>query len=172
MELAKPIAVGVIRPWERRLGVTVGIVAFILLLAVVAIPSFDGPYMRQAANEASTVGAVRTLTTFQQRYAATFASRGYACEFPKLHPIGPQAVELDEWWYLSESVPQRSGYRLSIRDCVADSDGHVRHYALVAVPVIPGKSGFRAFCSDESGVIYYDKSGSAADCLTRKNPLN
>jgi hypothetical protein len=30
---------------------------------------------------------------------------------------------------------------------------------------------FRAFCTDDSGVLWYDKDGSAADCLALHQPL-
>ena len=44
-------------------------------------------------------------------------------------------------------------------------------FSVAAAPIEPGRSGFRAFCTDDSGVLWYDKDGSAADCLALHQPL-
>ena len=40
--------------------------------------------------------------------------------------------------------------------------GFVDGYEVSAVPVSPGTTGQRSFCSDQSGVIRYDPTGNAA----------
>jgi hypothetical protein len=142
------------------------------------LPTFDGPHMRQRGNEASTVGTLIRLTKLQSAHARAFPLRGFACDFAALHPIGAVAKEdnsdfyWDQYWYLNDAPVHRSGYVLNLTNCPADTSGRVSHYAFVAVPQRPGTTGFRAFCADDTGAIYYDDSGSAEACLVNKKPLN
>src|SRR4051812_35308008 len=97
--------------WGRRLGIAFAIIATIFLLAAIVIPNPDGPHRRQHLNEAITVGTLRQLNKLQTTYAATFGTRGFACELQELHPVGASADRYDdEWGYLINSEHRRLGY--------------------------------------------------------------
>ncbi len=145
------------------------VVAFVILCAIVAIPNFDDSAARR--NEASAVGTLRQFTDLQRNFGAAFPSKGYACDLRSLHPVGSLQDGYDRWSFLTEDAHRYAGYFFSLKECTSRGAPN-GHYFVVAVPAEPGKSGDRAFCSDESGVIYYDKTGSADACLARKNPLN
>jgi hypothetical protein len=69
-----------------------------------------------------------------------------------------------------DTLGVRSGYLFTLRGCEPTSNNP--KYQLIAIPREPGKSGFRAFCSDESGYIYDDAAGSGEQCLQRKKPIS
>jgi hypothetical protein len=64
-----------------------------------------------------------------------------------------------------------SGYRFEIRGCTRGNDGRFSHYQVSAIPITPGVTGVRAFCTDDSGNVFYDLNGSAIQCLAAKQPL-
>jgi hypothetical protein len=84
---------------------------------------------------------------------------------PKLTPVADQTDR-----YLT-SAGHYAGYIFSITDCTTGSDGRVTEYEFSAVPFEPGKSGFRAFCTNDNGVIWTDANGSAGACMANKESL-
>jgi hypothetical protein len=50
------------------------------------------------------------------------------------------------------STGERAGYSFVISGCETLGDKAVRQYQIMAVPIEPGKSGWRSFCTDETGV--------------------
>jgi len=142
----------------------------VVFVVVMSVPVMDGPHRRQHGNEASTVGMLSTITELQSNYAAAHPGQGFACDLARLKSTGP----VKDPYYDPEEflvTGTRSGYRLKVADCRADSNGVVIHYQVTAVPLEPGKSGFRAFCTDESGSLWYDEAGSAANCLAARRPV-
>ena len=70
------------------------VVAIILTIAAIAIPSLLRS--RIAANEASAVASIRTITTAETAYAQTYPSIGYTCTLSDLGPpASGQGLELD-----------------------------------------------------------------------------
>jgi hypothetical protein len=132
------------------------------------VPTLDGPHSRLSANEVSAVGKLRTIITLQDEYAA-HAYTGFACELPLLKPLGQQNFPDYSMDFLTTGT--QSGYRFFLVGCGSDTNRARVHYQLTAVPVEEGITGIRAFCADESGVIWYDKAGSAANCLASRLPL-
>jgi len=65
----------------------------------------------------------------------------------------------------------KSGYKFAVFNCRTDVKTVVTHYEATAVPTEQGKTGLRAFCTDESGVICYDQQGSAPGCLASRRQL-
>ena len=63
------------------------VVAIILLIAAIAIPNYFRSKM--SANEAATVGNLRTMTTALTIYALTFKECGYPNTLTKLQPGTP-----------------------------------------------------------------------------------
>jgi hypothetical protein len=64
------------------------------------------------------------------------------------------------------------GDKFMLGNCRSDDKGVVVYYEATAVPVEHGRTGFHAFCTDESGLLWYDEQGSAATCLVSRRPLH
>lgn len=138
------------------------VVAIILTIAAIAIPSLLRS--RIAANEASAVGSVRTITTAETAYAQTFPSLGYTCNISDLGPpasgtpiTATAAGVIDS--VLASGVKQ--GYSFMISNCTGTP---ASTYSSAGVPLNFGGSGVRSFCSDASGTIWFATDGTAATC--------
>jgi type IV pilus assembly protein PilA len=151
------------------------VVAIILIIAAIAIPNLLRS--RMAANEASAVGSVRTITTAAITFNSTYGD-GFATNLQELG--GPAGVPntcknaglLDPVLSTVAGVNQKSGYSFTVNagtaavaaasvpaGCTAgDTDG----FGILAQPITVGTTGQRQFCSDASGVIYFDPTGVAA----------
>jgi hypothetical protein len=66
-------------------GHAVFLIAAALFIAAILVPGQGDS--RTAMNEASAIGSLRTLTTFQNRYAADNSSKGFACELAQLRDV-------------------------------------------------------------------------------------
>jgi len=127
-----------------------------LILAAIAIPNFLRAWM--AANEASAVGAVRTLVTAEVAYAGQQPNEGYTCSLPVLSQAGMISGGL--------ASGQKSGYAVALSGCAPGLEGGaIAKYQVVAYPMNVNQTGMRAFCSDESTVIKVDSGGSARRCV-------
>jgi len=145
------------------LGLSILTAGVLLLL----IPTFTRPH-RLFVNEASAVSALRTVISLQQEYSTAHPDTGFACELLLLKPIAERQVPD----YLSELLTTglRSGYRFSVI-CASDANRATVHYQLAAVPVEQSKTGVRAFCTDDVGVIWYDLDGSVTNCFGSRHAL-
>jgi hypothetical protein len=146
-------------------------IALIFLLGVLTFfsPSFHDKHFGVAQNESTAVSSLRKLNSLENQYAAAHADKGFACELTLLQPteemrdpFGPYATLLTGVW---------SGYKFAVVGCVPSASGVVTHYAVTAIPVSPYGTGVRAFCTDESGSIFYDLMGSGSECLAAKQLL-
>jgi len=144
-------------------------VILILCLAALFIPTLDGPNSRRTANEAVTVGNLRRITTLQNDYAASHPTKGFACQLPLLKPSAPSrdAFDSDAFWLSGERV----GYRIAFAGCEPEPNSVVTRYRITAVPLEPRKSGVRAFCTDETGALWFDASGSVENCLASRRTI-
>jgi hypothetical protein len=70
------------------------------------------------------------------------------------------------------STGKRAGYSFVISGCETTPDAAVRQYRIIAVPMEPGKSGWRSFCTDEPGVLRYTLDASAESCLASHNVID
>jgi type IV pilus assembly protein PilA len=137
----------------------VGSVPMLLIIAAIVIPNVLRA--RIAANEASAVGAVRTLIVAETVYSQAHPAAGYTCAL----------TDFDEIDSTLKSG-KKSGYAFELKDCAAGTEGTGNvTYRIVAYPVTPNQTGVRAFCSDESAVIRVDPSGSAQGCTESSSPL-
>ena len=130
----------------------------VLIIAAIAIPNLLRAKI--AANEASALGAVRTVSTACLAYAGQYKS------FPlALSDLGPGAQPSAR---SADLVPEgvasghKSGYVLTYEPG-SDADGMARTYTLRADPVTPGASGVRHFFVDQSGVIRVNMDGPASE---------
>jgi type IV pilus assembly protein PilA len=150
------------------------VVAIILIIAAIAIPNLLRSKM--AANEASAVGSLRTITTASVTYSSTYGN-GFP---PSLGAAGGAAgvtIATCDAALLIDSVlsgnggtvipPQKSGYNFTyVPGVVVATAGlncanaGANTFMVNAIPVTPGSTGQRSFCTDESGVIRNNTDGT------------
>jgi type IV pilus assembly protein PilA len=145
------------------------VVAIILIIAAIAIPNLI--QAKIAANQASGLSNLRTVTTASVVYWSTYGD-GYPPDLPTFGGLGVPtcngAMLLDE----TLTVPpfQKSGYVLDYQpqgppianpppSCGAPG---FNGYLVTSVPVTVGRTGQASYCSDEPGVIHIDTSGTKA----------
>jgi type IV pilus assembly protein PilA len=137
---------------------SVAIMPFILIIAAIAIPNLLRA--RIAANEASAVNEIRTVNAAEVSFNAS--RRGYTCSLSDLQEFAGDAL----------ATGQRHGYILELSGCESEASGGPNaHYQVTARPQHYNRSGMRAFCSDEGGVIRFDTMGSPEKCLSDGVPL-
>jgi hypothetical protein len=154
--------------WRLVIALSVGTVLAVTFMAALLLPRVD--VHRQGINEAATLTRLRRLNTLQNSYAASHPADGFACQLPKLKsttPVG-DTYHLDEYLFTTGT---QSGYKFAITGCRPDSNGVVTHYQLTAVPLQRGVTGFRVFCTDQTGVTWYDLEGSAENCVAARKRL-
>jgi type IV pilus assembly protein PilA len=142
------------------------VVAIILIIAAIAIPNLMRSKM--AANESSAVGSLRTINTAEVTYSTTYNTTGFAA-LAALGGASPCASATAAAACLIDNVlatGTKSGYNFT---ATAGTGTPAVTYTSLAVAVAPGQSGQRAFCSDQSGVIYAGAVSPA--CTLGTNPL-
>jgi prepilin-type N-terminal cleavage/methylation domain-containing protein len=137
------------------------VVAIILTISAIAIPSFLRS--RIAANEASAVAAIRTLTTAETAYAQTYPDIGYTCTLGDLGPAGGGGLSSTGAGIIDAVLASgvKQGYTLALSDCTGSPRST---YSSAAVPISQGSTGVRSFCSDASGVIWFGVDGTVSTC--------
>src|SRR6266481_4420011 len=151
------------------------VVAIILIIAAIAIPNLMRS--RMAANEASAVGSLRTINTSEVTYSTSYGI-GFAPLVNLGGPIGAVCVASSTTACLLDgllSAGTKSGYNIATP--VPPGLGAIAApnvtYVSNAAPTVPGQSGVRTFCSDESGVIRNDPTGAiVAGALAACQALN
>ena len=136
------------------------VVAIILIISAIAIPS----YLRSRiqANEASAASSLRMINMAAVAYSSTYSSIGYPTNLADMGggvpctPSSTSACLLDEIIALGT----KSGYTF-----VWTGDGATpsSSYALAATPLSVGSSGQRMFCTDQTGLIRFETSGSGCN---------
>lgn len=143
------------------------VVAVILIISAIAIPGFMRSRMR--ANEANAVSALRVIHTAAVTYSTTYPDLGYPASLIALGGTNPctatsaQACLLDQ--ALSHGV--KDGYAFT---WTGDGLTPSFNFALAATPQVVGASGQNMYCTDQSGVVYYDPSG--VNCTNASQSLN
>jgi type IV pilus assembly protein PilA len=136
------------------------VVAIIGIIAAIAIPNLLAS--KRAANEASSIGSLRTVTGAQTAYQVTKGAGRF----------GDLTALMNEG--LVDSVlgaGSKSGYTYTAAALDADAT-HPDRFNANPIPKQPtgmGATGTRSFYTNESGVIYF-KAGAAAptaDATTR-----
>jgi len=144
------------------------VVAIILIIAAIAIPNLLRS--RMAANEASAVGSIRTLNTAAISFYSTYGD-GFPPNLSSLGTTGTNALSCKNAELIDSVLTSgaKSGYTFQLlpgsvavtttpAGCTTgNSDG----YGMIATPATVGTTGQRSFCSDGSGVIRYDATGTA-----------
>jgi hypothetical protein len=147
-------------------------VGVMLMTAAVAIPNLLKS--RQAANEASAVGSVRTLNTAQVTYSTLYPGKGFAVDLAHLGPnpkggkpselradlldasLGADSCTATAWC-------TKSGYQFRVRGICLQ--GVCKQYVAVATPV-DANTGTKSFCSTADGIIRYQQGPPLTASLT------
>jgi type IV pilus assembly protein PilA len=133
------------------------VVAVLLIISAIAVPNFLRS--RQRANESSAVASIRVINTAAVTYSMTYPDLGFPATMATLGGGNPctassmQACLVDD--FLAQGV--KAGYSF-----VLTGDGAVPSvtFAVTGTPQVIGSTGQRMFCTDQTGVIRYDPSGS------------
>jgi len=143
------------------------VVAIILIIAAIAIPNLLRS--RMAANEASAVGSLRTINTAEVTYSTTYPNIGFSADLKSLGGTAAtcaaatgaavaNACLIDD---VLSTTGVKSGYTFTAVGTAGTGSALLVTYASKALPSVVGQSGQRAFCSDQSGVIRYNATGTA-----------
>jgi len=133
------------------------VVAIILIIAAIAIPNLMRA--RMSANESSAAGSIRTINTGEVSYATTYPSVG----FTNLGALGNGGTlvgtctpAMATGCFIDNvlSSGQKEGYTFSATPGGAANNVN-QTYVSLGTPNTLNGTGTRAFCSDQSGVIYY-----------------
>jgi type IV pilus assembly protein PilA len=133
------------------------VVAIILIIAAIAIPNLIKSKM--AANEASAVGSLRTITTAEIAYSTACPTIGFAATLTELNTSavcqgGTNQIDIT----LSKGT--KSGYTFPVT--LTTTGTPISTFSETASPVSPGSSGTRYFFVDQTGVIRYNQAATAA----------
>ena len=154
----------------RRVWYVLIAVGGLMFLAVLSFPVLDGPHSRQYANQSSAVSRLRTVTALEKNFASGHLEKGFACELALLRPLeSEQDSTYDPLAFLTTGTS--GGYKFGLGNCQSDDKGIVVHYEATAVPMERGRTGFLAFCTDDSGLLWYDADGSATNCLALRRAI-
>jgi hypothetical protein len=152
----------------RTLWIPLCFLAVIFAIFVVLSPAFHDKYFGVAKYESAAVGNLRNIYKVENVYATEHPDKGFACQLKQLQLPEDKAeihgrmnLLTGEWF----------GYKFEIVGCTQEKSGIVSHYQVTAVPVKPGATGVRAFCSDQSGNVFYDYTGSGSECLAVRELL-
>jgi type IV pilus assembly protein PilA len=151
------------------------VVGIILIIAAISIPNLIRS--RLAANEASGVGSLRSISSATLIYSSTYGN-GFP---PSLGvaggPAGATQSTCDQALLIDAVLSggggsavnsQKSGYTfnyfaitpIGIKPAGCGNAGS-NSFVINAIPVTKGMTGQRTFCTDESGVIRSDITGAA-----------
>jgi type IV pilus assembly protein PilA len=136
------------------------VVAILLVIAAIAIPSFIRSKI--AANEASAVGSLRSLNTACVSYNTSYSQ--FPAALTNLGPIPSGGIPTSTSADLIDSVLSagtKSGYMF-----VYTPGPSNQSYSITATPIAVGQSGQRMFFTDQSNVIRADVSGSGASAAS------
>jgi len=121
------------------------VVAIIVLLAAIAIPNLLRA--RLSANEATSIAALRTLSTACENYRAGQSPPAYPTNLTQLNSTNPPYID---------SVlagGNKSGYTFTYA-------GAANNYTCTAAPQSANVTGVRTFFVDTSGVVRVGNSSS------------
>jgi len=130
---------------------TVGYIGFRMLWGLMMLGYVD-----------SAIGRMRVLYAAESQFAKEHPERGYTCNLSEL----PQSGEVQR---LLKGNGIDNGYAFEIDGCqTQDAERPTLAYYTLARPL---HSGQPAFCSDQSGILKADYSGSVEKCRAKGLPL-
>lgn len=128
------------------------VVAIILIIAAIAIPSFMRA--RMAANESSAAQSMRTINTAEVSYASTYPLTGFAplAALGGAQPCTPSLATgcfIDDFLATNGATKGKDGYSFGVNGPT------LAGYDSVANALVINLTGSRSFCSDQTGMISF-----------------
>ena len=108
----------------------------------------------------AAIGSLRTLVDSEVKFAQIHPDIGYACSLSALPNEDLAAAVIKNG--------RRNEYAFEISCPAVEVKRPSTKYQLTARPLL---TGMLAFCSDQTGVVKYDESGSIEKCLESGVPL-
>ena len=143
------------------------VVTVILIISAIAVPNFLRS--RQRANESSAVASIRVINTAAVTYSMTYPNLGYPASLATLGGANPCTASPAQACLIDDLIAQgvKSGYSF-----IWTGDGATPSvtYQITGTPQAVGSSGQRMFCTDQTGVIRYDPTGSG--CTSASSTLD
>jgi type IV pilus assembly protein PilA len=135
------------------------VVAVILIIAAIAIPSFMRSRMR--ANEASAIENLKNIATANTIYLTTYGI-GYATALPKLSG-NLVAVDSNNAGLIDTVLASgtKSGYSFNYTVTASDPLGQAVGFAVSAEPLGVGTTGDNYYYIDQSAIIRHNSTGPA-----------
>jgi prepilin-type N-terminal cleavage/methylation domain-containing protein len=126
------------------------VVAIILIIAAIAVPSFLRS--RIAANESAAAAAIRTVNSAQITYSSAYPSVGFSSTLDALGGTSCNPPNSSSACLIDTVLAggQRQGYTYTLSNV---SGSPSSSYSVVAAPSTANYSGVRNFCSFEDAVI-------------------
>lgn len=139
------------------------VMSIILILASLAIPGMQK--VTKNANQTSAIQSLKALNTAESQYNQAYATHGYSCSLAALGGAPGAAPSAEA----AQLIPQdlatgvKAGYQFAITNCTKVTVGNQDQYTgfeITAVPLTPGKSGDRGYCTDGNEIRYDPKGGT------------
>jgi hypothetical protein len=147
---------------------TVSLILLIVVTPLIFTPGYTDSHNGPRQNESAAVGSLRTVNTLESQYRAAHPNKGFACELSQLRPT--EKVDASDP-LMSLLTGTWSGYKFAIIGCGPEGGGTVTRYQASAIPIERSKTGRRAFCTDQSGKMFYDPDGLGSKCLASRRPI-
>jgi hypothetical protein len=110
----------------------------------------------------SAIGTIRVVLAAETKFAQAHPDIGYSCTLSAL-PIEGLTAGFDEHGHRNEYAFEISGCR------AGNAHSPNSKYQITARPLV---SDVPAYCSDQSGILKYDESGSIQKCLENGPPID
>jgi type IV pilus assembly protein PilA len=125
---------------------------------------------RRQANEAAAVARLRMLNIAEQVYSSMYSDVGFTC---RLSALGGSEDSATPTAGAAHLIPvdvasgDSGGYRFEISNCTqagVNGANTYNTYKITAIPNFDDSTGYRGFCTDETGQIAYDPDGGS-NCI-------
>jgi prepilin-type N-terminal cleavage/methylation domain-containing protein len=146
------------------------VVAIILIIAAIAIPNLLRA--RIAANEASAVSSIRTISTAMISYNSSYPTVGFASNLATLGGTCTSTVPTSTAACLVDSTlagGTKSGYTFVA--AASGSGTPTGSYYTYANPVTANSTGVRSFCSVQDAVVRVTGTSATTACAGNETPL-
>jgi hypothetical protein len=144
---------------------TIAMVLVALLVASLVAP--DGysvaQHYRMSNNHLAALDSLREIRTAEAAYFQKNPSQGYTCKLGELKPFAAPIRYQGKGYTDLLFTGQRDGYSFALQGCGTKP----AIYQVVAVPASTSTGRF-AFCSDQSGGIYYSDDAKSASCWKKQ----
>jgi type IV pilus assembly protein PilA len=138
------------------------VVVVILVIAAIAIPNFMRS--RTAANQASAVQSLRVIGSAEANFSSTYGT-GFSASLAQLGaPAGGGQVSATAAGLIDDLLAAgvKSGYNFVYTPTSQDSTGKYNGFTIQANPSVFGQTGNTYYYMDETNVIRYNASATAA----------